>query len=256
MILFNQTDNAISSITTFTNEDSSYPKENLLTSYTKQVAKSTTTTTMIDFTFTGRDLAILNTNATSGTIYADKPSSASCTVTSGNVTYSADTYIENCLTVSSGDVATVNNGIILGITEDAVYTNDAITFTANNLKKTDLYFDMGSEGTWTVQITLNVSSGTVEVGSVIGGLFTQYGVTVQHNKLETELSANVEYVSKVSNYDALKAEIINDDDFVVIPSRNLDGIWLAYGKISLKEASYTSKNYDGEIATNVKAEIL
>lgn len=252
MIVFNQAGNAITSITRFDNENTSFPKTNLLTKYTKQVAKSTTTSTVITFSFTGRDLVILNTNATSGVIYADKPSAATTTLT-GSTTYTVDTDIEGTLVVPSPYIATVNSGITLRVT-GAFGADESITFTENNLKKTDLYFDMGSTGTWTVSLTLS-SSSTLEIGCVVGGSFEQYGVTTSHTKQETELSANLDFVSKASNYDALKAEIINDDEFVVIPARTLNGVWIAYGKIMLKDSNFTSKTYDGEIATSAKAEI-
>lgn len=236
MIIFNQTSNAITSFTQATNADSSYPATNMLNEYTRSVFKSTATSTIIEFSFTGREFVILNCTATSGTIYAGKPSTASTSITS-NTTISTDTYYEGTLIISGGSTtvdvtsdATLKIGGTLG-------KNESISFTLGNHKKKDIYFDMGSTGTWSVSLTLNITSGVVELGCIIGGEFTSYGTSVSATRGQKQFK----YYSTSANYEALRELIKNDDSFIVIPERTIaeNDVFIAYGKITPNNVTFT-----------------
>jgi len=249
MIAFNHNGNRVS-----VNYANNIDLTNTLTKYSREVATGTSSTVSFQFTFTGRDFVLLNTNATSGTILSVYPSGASTTI-STPTTISTDTDYTGRVTITSGTTVTVNSGATMRVIGNVGYDNEAIDFNVNNLKKTDLYFDMGSSRTWTVSMTLNASS-NVTIGSLIAGNFTTYGITTALTKKEQELSGEFTFESKISNYDALKNAILEDDSFVVIPSRAKNGIFIAYGKITLNDTNFTANKFiDSEIANTAKAVI-
>ena len=242
MIAFNQDSNAITSITRFDNEDSSYPKTNLLNEYTRSLAKTTATSTVIEFTFAGREFCLLNCNATSGVIYADKPSAASTTISS-STTISTDTDYEGTLIISGGStIVDVTSNATLRVHGTFGKDDESITFNIDNLKRNDLYFDMGSVGVWTVSLSLSIGSGVLEMGALVGGTFTQYGNT------ETATRGAKEFNSQLTsaNFESLQEVIKNDDSFVVIPDRGLaeSDIFIAYGKITLNQMRVSGRKFD------------
>ncbi|MCK5616951.1 hypothetical protein KAR91_84595 [Candidatus Pacearchaeota archaeon] len=249
MIIFNQADNAISSVE-MGSENGSFPASNTLTKYRKEVAKSTLTTDYLEFTFTGRDLLLLNTNATSGTIYADRVTAASSTI-SADTTYTVDTYLDGTITIADTYTVDSNDNITITISDgERVYSDDAIAFDVGLLKAKDIYFDMGSSQTWTVKIELTYSS-VIEAGCLIGGDFVNYGYGTSMTKKPVGLGAVGKFESSMSSHEALKVATEDDTDFYSgIPNRDLSnaGIFVGYGKITIKdfEISADSSFLDGE----------
>lgn len=248
MIIFNQADTSLSSLT-MTNEDSSYPITNAETRYAKQVAKSTTTSTTISFTFTGRDLVFLNTNATSGSIFADYSSASSSTI-STNTTYTTDTILDGVITVADGVTVGADDGVIVTVSQGVHYSGSgAIDFDIGLLKTKDLYFDLGSSQTWTVDIELS-GSANIEIGAIVCGDFVQYGYGTELNRKVSGNGAKGSFLASMSSHEALRDAVNDYDFFAGIPNRDLTnaGIFVGYGKITIKEfkISGESQYFDGE----------
>jgi len=231
MIVFNQANNNIS-----INYANNITFSNALTKYTKEVATGTSTTVSFQFTFTGRDFVLLNTNATSGTIDNTYPSSNTNTISSPT-TISTDTLYEGKLTINSGATTTITSDTNVRIHGTFGRNHEAIDFSAENLTKKDLYFDMGSVKTWTVSLTLN-SSSNVEIGSLITGNFIEYGFTTDLTNGEADYQGKLNGMATAGNFKALRDYANSRDDYYVcIANRSINdaSLFALYGKIQVKE---------------------
>ncbi len=257
MIIFNQSNNNVSNLI-MTDENSSFQIANVLTKYSKEVAKSTSTTSTISFDFTGQDLLILNTNSTSGTIYADRTTAASSTI-SADTTYTVDTTLDGTITVADTYTVGANDGVTITISAGATDKDyESITFSVGLLKAKDIYFDFGSSAARSVSLTLT-SSSAIEIGCIIGGNFVDYGFGTSLTKKPVGLGAVGKSEMSMSSHEALKAATEDDTDFYsAIPDRDLTnaGIFVGYGKITIKdfEINADSQFLNGEQYNTATAE--
>lgn len=215
MILLFHDDNDVS-ITSMTNENVSYPKSNLITKYTKQVAKATTNTTTIVFTSAKcDDMWLINTNAISGTYSL---SVGGTVQESGNFDF---TVVGNTTLSLSGINSNIKNQYVKF---DEIYSSATIT------------------------ITLTADSGQyVQLGVLMCGQGAYYGGT-QADSFQSLGENSVSFTSAMTraNLNTLYYEMKKNDITVAYaPHETWDDAsqFVGYGEIYIKSADYKQGDY-------------
>lgn len=201
--------NLIPSITSASTAVSGYPKENLLTEYTKQVYKSASNTTTIELGIIPflTDLAILNTNAESGTITIQGTGvwviDQDYTFTENTTTKNLVIYNGATVTVASGVTVTINAGVTTITLDLDFYRNNRIVrnyLLSFNQVLTDATVTLTLETT----LEYNVYCGLIYAGQSIKYGDTEYGINDKYQDASiTDISENgtVSYTAGTTRID-------------------------------------------------------
>ncbi len=196
-----------------TNQNGSFPASNALTKYVKQVAKSTTTSSVFTFTATNfQDLFILNHNATSGSI---------------SITWSGGSYSKT-LDFVSGTVATL-------------YSNK---FWQHN--NSHINIPSVQDVSVTLTLTTTVSS-TLQVGLLLGGYAIRCGDTENGLAIDEDgLKANI--IALNAEYNMVKSFRDYQDFYAFTPYKDSEQLaerdgYIYYGRIKTKSNGNENDKY-------------
>ena len=225
------------SITSMTNENGSYPKANMLTKYTRQKAKATTTSTTISATSisAANTLAIFGINAKYGTL----------SVTGGEYT---DLYTQTITSnttyafagVVPGETVAVTPGITLSISgATSSIVSESLDFTTDNLQRDRYYKSLGGDYQITSMSLALQGAENQEIGLFWIGRTKQYGFTNEFD------GSGYSFMCTSADYKAIDL-LDKRVNYITQASTAAKGDTMLYGSIALSSINYDeSKQRNG-----------
>jgi prophage tail gpP-like protein len=172
MFIINHSDNTTTSISSMTNASANFPKANILTEFSGEVAKAISNTTTITFTSTFQDIFIFNTNANNLQITAGDISE---TLTTKQFNYffrgSSNTSRSTTLTLSTDEDILEIGTIVTGVAKQFGYTTSLTKGSGMTVLQTSADFEQLSYITRYRPKIAVVS----DVNGVNTGRFSHYG---------------------------------------------------------------------------------